>query len=87
MPTYQYKNISDVRCIWPAVQRPDGSTLELGPGETAELNEKVDAAYLELVAAPPAPTPAPAPAPPAPAPVTPAPVPTPAPAAPADSKE
>lgn len=33
-----YKNTSGIRRVWPQLQRPDGSTLELDAGESAELD-------------------------------------------------
>ena len=34
----KYKSTAQHRRVWPSIQRPDGSTLELDPGETAELD-------------------------------------------------
>jgi hypothetical protein len=32
-----YKNVGDETRVWPGILRPDGSTLELEPGATADL--------------------------------------------------
>lgn len=34
-----YKNYSEEQRVWPGVQRPDGTTLELEPGEVVELDD------------------------------------------------
>jgi hypothetical protein len=33
-----YKNTSDEQRTWPSLQRPDGATLELAPGEEVDLD-------------------------------------------------
>lgn len=45
----RYRNTDDHRRVWGKLQRPDGRTLELDPGEVVDLNETTDAPYLELV--------------------------------------
>ena len=36
-----YVNRDSQRRVWPALQGADGRTLELGPGETVELDQEV----------------------------------------------
>jgi len=50
----QYRNTTEQRRVWPTIQRPDGTTLDLEPGETAELElpENFSDATLEDVAPP-----------------------------------
>lgn len=50
MPTY--RNASATVHYWPTLAAEDGSTLVLGPGETASLNTAVVAPPLELVKPP-----------------------------------
>lgn len=45
---FRYRNASPYRRRWD-LPGPDGSTLELGPGETADLAHEVDAPHLERV--------------------------------------
>jgi len=47
------ENVSDHRRVWPALQTPEGTTLELAPGETAEvaLPEDFEDPYLKVLSA------------------------------------
>lgn len=47
--SFTYRNTDVHRRSWPTIQKPDGSTLELDPGETVELPIEVKAAWLESV--------------------------------------
>lgn len=38
-----YRNTDSETRIWPTLQRPDGRTLELAPGEEAEVGEEIAA--------------------------------------------
>lgn len=37
----KHKNFSAERRVWSGIQAPDGSTLELGPGEEVDLPRRV----------------------------------------------
>lgn len=51
-----FVNSADEERTWPGIQRPDGSTLQLAPGETAELDlpGEFEDEYLKPVKTPPA---------------------------------
>lgn len=56
--TSLYKNASGEPRVWPGIQKPDGSTLELDPNETAELDlpdDFDDTFLIKMQAAAPAP--------------------------------
>ncbi len=48
MPTVE--NISDQTRVWPAIQTTAGVTLELDPGETAEVDGLPEDPYLQVAA-------------------------------------
>lgn len=55
-----FRNADVATRVWPSLSAPDGSTLRLGPGETAEVDvpDGFADAWLRPVPAPKAPAPA-----------------------------
>lgn len=47
-----YRNTDTHRRVWMDVTRPDGSTLELAPGEVGETSAPVTSPYLQTVPPP-----------------------------------
>jgi hypothetical protein len=47
-----YRNTSEHRRVWPNVRRPDGSTLELEPGEECALDLAAAVPHLQRVGRP-----------------------------------
>ena len=45
--TFRYRNSDSHRRTWGRIQRPDGRTLELEADEAVDLEQEVDAAFLE----------------------------------------
>jgi hypothetical protein len=38
----EYENVDYQTRVWPSIRTADGRTLELGPGETADLPDDID---------------------------------------------
>ena len=47
--TFRYRNSDSHRRTWGRIQRPDGRTLELDADESVDLEQEIEAAYLESV--------------------------------------
>ena len=52
LKSMEYVNTNAQRRVWPALRGSDGSTLDLGPGETVELSSDPQDPYLKAKRSP-----------------------------------